>query len=291
MKFAFIRAEKACFPVTALCRVLEVSPSGFYAWCKRKPGQRSLENEQLGERIQQIHVQSRRTYGSPRIHAELKADGQVVGHNRVARLMKQKGIQARVKRRHVRTTDSNHKLPVADNLLARQFNPSEPDRVWATDITYIWTVVGWLYLAVVLDLHSRMVVGWSMGEHIDRHLVLRALDMATARRSPPAGLIHHSDRGSQYASDDYQKALQDRGLVCSMSRKGNCWDNAVAESFFATLKKELFEDGIIKGSEETRQAVFDYIEIFYNRQRRHSSLGYLTPVEYEAMTAASRKAA
>jgi transposase InsO family protein len=215
------------------------------------------------------------------VHATLVDEGVKVGHVRVAKLMRADGLQARWKRRFVRTTDSNHNLPVAENVLNRQFEPTEPNQVWATDITYIWTKEGWLYLAIVIDLFSRLVVGWSMGKNIDRHLVLSALDMARARRSPAAGLMAHSDQGSQYASGDYRKALEMGLMICSMSRKGNCWDNAVAESFFSTLKMELVYRTDFATHEEARAAIFEYIEVFYNRERRHSSLGYLSPEEFE----------
>ncbi|MFP2962870.1 IS3 family transposase, partial [Myxococcus sp. 1LA] len=228
-------------------------------------------------------TKSRGTYGSPRVHAELRAKGRRVSRKRVARLMGQQGLAARRTRRFVHTTDSRHTQPVASNVLARDFSADAPNRTWVTDITYVWTRQGWLYLAVVLDLFSRLVVGWAMGEFIDRHLVLGALDMALKRRRPPRGLLHHSDRGSQYSSEDYQRALASRGIECSMSRKGNCWDNAVAESFFSTLKMELVHDADFATRDQARAALFEYIEVFYNRQRRHSTLGYVSPVEYERL--------
>ncbi len=239
MRYVFVRAEKARYPVTVSCRVLDVSRPGYYAWCKRPESKRATANRALRVRIKAAHQKSRGTYGSPRVHATLVSEGMRVGRARVAKLMRAEGLRARRKRRFVRTTDSKHNLPVANNVLDRQFDPAEPNKVWATDITYIWTKEGWLYLAVIIDLFSRLVVGWSMSESIDRHLVRSALGMARARRSPLAGLLHHSDRGSQYASTEYQADLLAGLMICSMSRKGNCWDNAVAESFFSTLKIEL----------------------------------------------------
>jgi putative transposase len=281
VRYVFVRAEKANYPVTVLCRVLEVSRPGFYAWCKRPESKRAGASRALRVRIKAVHQKSRGTYGSPRVHATLVSEGTHVGRARVAKLMQAEGLCARRKKRFVRTTDSKHNLPVAGNVLDRQFSPTEPDKVWATDITYIWTKEGWLYLAVIIDLFSRLAVGWSMSERIDRHLVLSALGMAKSRRWPPAGLLHHSDRGSQYASEDYRKALEMGLMICSMSRKGNCWDNAVAESFFSTLKMELVHQTEFATRDTARTAIFEYIEAFYNRERRHSSLGYLSPEDFE----------
>jgi putative transposase len=281
VKFELIDAQKARFPLSFMCRQLGVSRAGFYAWKRRPESERQKADRALAAEVAAVHQRSRGTYGSPRVHAELRARGHRVSRKRVARLMSQQELAARGRRRFVRTTDSRHAQPVAPNLLERDFSPGQPNSSWATDITYVWTRQGWLYLAVVLDLFSRLVVGWAMGEHIDRHLVLRALDMALKGRQPPRGLVHHSDRGSQYASDDYQQALASRGIQCSMSRKGNCWDNAVAESFFSSLKMELVHDADFATREQARAALFEYIEVFYNRQRRHSSLGYLSPVDFE----------
>jgi putative transposase len=281
VKFAFIAVEKASFPVAVLCMVLGVSRSGFYAWTERVPSARSLEDAKLRVHISAIYERSRGTYGAPRIHAELRTSGFHVGRKRVARLMGELGLQSRRKRRFKATTDSRHALPVAENVLDRKFEVDAPNVAWVTDITYVWTSEGWLYLAAILDLFSRRVVGFAMSERIDRALVLDALSGAIGRRLPNAGLVHHSDRGSQYASNDYQAALRDVGVVCSMSRKGNCWDNAVAESFFATLKTELVYLRRFATRAEAREAIFDFIELFYNRERRHSSLGYATPLEYE----------
>jgi transposase InsO family protein len=281
VKFAFIAAEKARYPVRVLCRVLEVSRAGFYAWHTRPPAARTQQDQRLGVEIQAIHAKSRQRYGSPRVHAELRERGQRVGRKRVARLMRTQGLCARRRRRFRITTNSDHSLAVAPNVLARQFAVPAPDTAWVTDITYLWTQEGWLYLAVILDLFSRAVVGWAMSAQITRHLTLQALTMALGRRHPPQGLLHHSDRGSQYASADYRRALRVHGIVCSMSRRGNCWDNAVAESFFATLKVELAHDASWATREQARGEVFEYIEQFYNGQRRHSALGYLSPLTFE----------
>ena len=291
MRFEFIDAQKAHFPIEFMCEQLEVSRSGFYAWSQRPESARQRQDPQLAEEVAQAHRDSRGTYGSPRVHAELKARGRKVSRKRVARLMRKQKLAARKKRRSVRTTDSNHSHPVAPNVLERNFSPGQPNSTWATDITYVWTGEDWLYLAVVLDLFSRMVVGWSMSEHIDTQLVLGALEMALEGRQPPKGLIHHSDRGSQYASAEYRQALASRGLQCSMSRKGNCWDNAVVESFFSSLKQELVYPTDFATRHQARSALFEYIEVFYNRQRRHSSLGYLSPRDYERAALPDRLAA
>jgi transposase InsO family protein len=281
VRFAFIAAEKATFPVTVLCRLLAVSRAGFYAAQARPVPGRARGDAQLAVEIAAIHGESRQRYGSPRVHAELRARGRGVSRKRVARLMRYRGLAARRRRRYRVTTDSRHPFPVAANVLARQFTAPAPDAVWVTDITYIPTGEGWLYLAVILDLCSRGIVGWAMSERITRQLTLDALGMALARRRPSPGLLHHSDRGSQYASGDYQTALGRQGIVCSMSRRGDCWDNAVAESFFATLKVELVHDALWPTRAAARSAMFEYIEVFYNRQRRHSSLGFLSPLAFE----------
>lgn len=228
-----------------------------------------------------IYTETCRRYGSPRIHRELRSKGHWVGRKRVARLMIERGLKARHKRRFRTTTDSRHGLPIAPNVLQREFTASTPDTVWVTDITYIGTQEGWLYLAVVLDLFSRRVVGWSMSDRITRQLALDALTMGLSLRQPHRGLLHHSDRGSAYASDDYRKLLDDHEIVCSMSRKGDCWDNAVAESFFATLKTELVYQTFWATRDQARTAIFEYIEVFYNARRRHSTLGYLSPLAFE----------
>ena len=266
-----------------MCAVLQVSRSGYYAWLKRPKSNRSTQNEQLMKQIKDIHQQSRGTYGSPRIHDELKDQGVVCSENRVARLMRQHGIAGQKKKKFVRTTDSNHSLPIAPNRLNQCFEADRPDAVWTADITYIWTGQGWLYLAVVLDLFSRRVVGWSMAPSLERTLVIDALKTAIAARNPGKGLIHHSDRGSQYASDDYQKLLRKNKMVASMSRRGNCYDNAPTESWFATLKRELVYRTNYATHAEARQNIFEYIEVWYNRQRKHSAIGYNSPVAYEEL--------
>jgi len=265
-----------------MCRVLERTRSGYYAWRQRQGSIRQQENQKLCEQIIDIFDKSRQTYGSPRIHAVLNAQGFKVGLNRVARLMSQLGIRAVKKRRFQVTTDSAHAFPIASNVLARQFQVCEPDKVWVADITYIWTSEGWLYLAAIIDLFSRRVIGWSMDEHMRTELVLTALESALGQRqASPSGLLFHSDRGSQYASGDYQKALQDAKIQSSMSRRANCWDNAVAESFFGTIKTEFIHKQNFSTRTEARTAIAEWIEVFYNRQRIHSTIGFLSPVEFE----------
>jgi len=265
-----------------MCKVLKLARSGYYAWCKRKLSPRSQENETLSEQIKLIHESSRQTYGSPRIKAALVARGFKVGRQRVVRLMAKLGICAHLKRKFRVTTDSKHCLPIAKNVLDRNFTTTEPDRAWVADITYIWTAQGWLYLAVIIDLFSRRVVGWSMAEHMRTDLILTALKAALGQRIPSiSGLVFHSDRGSQYASSDYQSALQNAGITCSMSRRANCWDNAVAESFFGTLKIELIHPRIFSSREIARTIIAEWIEVFYNPQRLHSTIGYLSPVHFE----------
>ena len=281
MRFAFIVAEKAAFPVRLLCRTLQVSRAGFYAWHTRPPAPRTRADERLGLEIAAIHAESRQRYGSPRVHAELADRGCRTSRKRVARLMRGRGLAARRRRRFRVTTHSRHPFPIAPNVLARQFERAGPDQAWVTDITYIPTGEGWLYLAVIVDLCSRYAVGWAMSERVTDDLTLAALGMALARRRPAAGLVHHSDRGSQYASGDYQRLLAQHGIVCSMSRRGDCWDNAVAESFFATVKVELVHDAAWATRAAARTELFDYLELFYNGQRRHSALGYLSPRAFE----------
>jgi putative transposase len=283
--FGLVQTEKAMYPVRMLCRTLLVSASGFYAWSRRGPSPRSQEDAALKVEIRAAHAASGRRYGSPRIHADLKADGQHVGRKRVARLMREEGLEGQRKRRFRVTTDSRHSYPVAANELNRNFTASAPNKVWVTDITYIWTREGWIYLAAILDLFSRRVVGWSADSYIDRTLALDALGMALQTRRPEAGLIHHSDRGVQYASGDYRSRLRERGIICSMSRKGDCWDNAVAESFFSTLKAELVYRNDYVSRSQARASIFEYIEAFYNGRRRHSTLGYVSPVEHESAAA------
>ena len=281
MRYEVIESHRDEFPVTLLCEVLDVSTSGYYDWRKRPPSKRQQEDEALLDKIEDIHVKSRETYGSPRIHRVLKDEGRVVGRNRVARLMRDNGIKAAQKRRSRRTTDSNHAFPLANNLLAREFSTTQPNQVWLADITYVDTQQGWLYLAAILDIYSRKIVGWAMDETMGRRLCLDALDMAVLNRAPGEGRLHHSDRGSQYASGDYQQRLDDYGMICSMSRKGNCSDNAPMESFFGTRKTESLHHRTFATRDEARQEIFDYIEVFYNRQRKHSALDFRSPAEFE----------
>ncbi len=286
MRFAFIKVEKARFSVSLLCEVLQVSRQGYYAWAGRGPSAKKQDDEHLKQRIQQAFTESDGTYGSPRVQRALAANGKSSGRNRIARIMREERLVGRPpRRRFVTTTDSRHGFRIAPNLLDRNFKPSAPDVVWSTDITYIPTLKGWLYLAVVVDLFSRKVVGWSMRPYIDRRLVLEALEMAITTRRPGPGLLHHSDRGVQYACDEYQRLLAGEDMVVSMSRKGDCWDNAVVESFFSTLKQELVYRRKFSDRDEARTAIFRYIEGFYNRRRLHSTLGYLSPMDYEHLAA------
>lgn len=287
MRYRFIHAHRHEFRVWLMCRVLEVSRAGFYLWLKRPASPRSVENDRLLEVIRAIHRSSRGVYGSPRIHAELRGLSRIYGRKRIARLMRENQIQGKRKRKFRATTDSKHGFPIAGNVLDRKFTVETANRAWVADITYIATKEGWLYLAAVMDLYSRRVVGWAMDSRICRHLVERALHMAFISRNPVPGLLHHSDRGSQYASGDYQKLLSSHGIVCSMSRKGNCWDNAVMESFFGSLKTELIYHRNYETRREAQSEIFDYIEVFYNRQQLHSALGYRSPADFERMTEAA----
>jgi putative transposase len=281
VKFAFIDAEKARWPVEVQCVVFGVSSSGYYAWRARPEPARAVKDAELIIAIKAAHQAGRGNYGSPRIHRELRAKGMRVGKKRVERLMRQEGIVARSKRRFRKTTDSNHTDPIAPNVLARNFDVELPNTTWVTDVTYVWTHEGWLYLAVILDLFSRRVVGWAASANNDRTLAMSALDRATSARVPQAGLVHHSDRGSVYASSDYGDGLTKIGAVKSMSRKGDCWDNAVAESFFATIKGEMIDHEDYQTRTAAIIAIADYIDCFYNPCRRHSAIDYLSPIEYE----------
>ena len=285
MRYRAIQEHDRRYPIRLMCRALTVSPAGYYAWAGRPESARSVHNRTLLSAIRVIHRESRETYGSPSVWDALIKRGHGVGENRIARLMRVEGIRAKTVKKWRATTDSGHTLPVAANTLNRQFQVEQPNRVWAGDITYIWTTEGWLYLAVVLDLYSRTVIGWAMGHRLTVDLAERALTMALATRNPTAGLLHHSDRGSQYAATSYQRLLGEHGITTSMSRKGNCWDNACVESFFGTLKRELVYHRHYATREEAKQDIFEYIEVFYNRRRRHSTLGYDSPAEYEARTA------
>jgi len=280
--FRFIDQHKGRWPVRLLCQALEVSPAGYYAWRQRPRSARRQRRDALLVEVRAIHAEVKARYGSPRIHAELVARGQACCVNTVAKLMRQNGIAAKTARKfRCAATDSDHGLPVADNLLGRRFDPAAPNESWVADLTYIPTREGRLYLAAVEDLYSRRVVGWALAEHMESRLVVDALELAVQRRLPGEGLLAHSDRGSQYASEHYQLLLARHGIICSMSRRADCWDNAPMESFFASLKKELVHGADFGTRAEARAAVVQYIEVFYNSRRRHSSLGYVAPAEYE----------
>jgi transposase InsO family protein len=282
VKYQFIANHCEEFKITVMCRVLDVSRSGYYAWGKRPISARKMADQSLTEQIELIHQASRQTYGSVRIQVELAEQGIKCGHNRVARLMRQIGLSAKQSRKFkISTTDSKHDDPIAANLLDRDFTSERPNQKWLGDITFIPTAEGWLYLAAVLDLYSRRIIGWAMAATLDRSLVLAALRMAIETRQPSPGLLHHSDRGSQYASQDYRDVLTKYQIQASMSRKGNCYDNAPMESFFGTLKTELIHQRHYLTRMEARTDIFEYIEVFYNRFRRHSALGYLSPVAFE----------
>jgi putative transposase len=283
MRFAFIDVEKAMYPLRILCRVLGVSRSGYYAWRDRKPSTRALEDEQLRPKVVEAFKTGRGTYGSPRVLDELIDQGFEVGRRRVARLMRELGLQGVMPRKFRVTTDSDHEHPIAKNVLDRDFEAQRPNQKWVTDITYIWTSAGWLYLSTVMDLYSRRIVGWSMADHMRTELCLDALRMAINQRTNITGLVHHSDRGVQFSSGDYRAALKAHGIECSMSRRANCWDNAVAESFFGTLKNELIYRRPWLDRESARDAISEYIEVFYNRIRRHSTIGNISPAKFEEM--------
>ncbi len=279
--YRFIRAERATYPITLLCRVLHVARSAYYAWARRGVSARAIADAALAQQVAAVHARSRRTYGSPRIHAELRAGGVRCARKRVARLMRTAGLVGCHRRRRARTAVAEPTHTPAPNLVARDFRATAPDHLWIGDITYIATAEGWLYLAVLVDVHSRRVVGWAMADHLRTELALDALAMALQARRPPPGLVHHTDRGCQYTAAAYQAALAARGIVCSMSRAGECRDNAMAESFFATLKAELVDARTWPTRAAARLAIFEWLEVWYNRQRRHSALGYLTPVAHE----------
>jgi putative transposase len=286
MRFRLIEDQRDVWPVRVMCDALGVSPSGYYAWRSRPESPREIANGELLSDIRRVYADHRGRYGAPRIHAELRAEGQTVSRKRIERVMCRHGIRAHVPRRYrVCTTDSKHSLPIAANLLDRNFVAERPDQVWLADITYIPTGEGWLYLAVILDLFTRKLVGWAMREHMRAELTMAALTMAVQRRRPEAGLIHHSDRGSQYAAGDYRKILQAAAITQSMSRKGNCWDNAPMESFFGTLKTELVHQRDYPDREAARRDLFAYIEAYYNRRRIHSAIGYITPEQADRKTA------
>jgi putative transposase len=281
MIYMFIEKYKPEFEVRRMCSVLGVTESAYYAWKKRPESGRSIKNKELLLKIKEIHEKSKKIYGSPRIAVELRKDGVKYGQKRVARLMKENGIAARMKKKFKVSHKTAQEEEVEKNILDRNFKPEKPNKVWVSDITYIATRYGWLYLCVIIDLYSRKVVGWSMSGKMDTGLVIRALEMACLNRNPGKGLIFHSDRGVQYASTDFKKTLKLKGFIQSMSRKGNCWDNACAESFFHSLKTEELYFYSFGSLEEARRLVFQYIEIFYNRKRLHSYLGYKNPDEFE----------
>jgi transposase InsO family protein len=290
-EFSFIDAEKAQYPLGVLCKTLGISRPGYYAYASRKPSAHACRDAELGEKIVDIHARSKKRYGSPRVHDELREGGERVSRKRVARLMREQDLRGKRPAPFVVTTQSEHDDPIADNVLARDFSCVRPDEKWVGDITYVRTREGWLYLAVLIDLFSRRVVGWSMSESLATELPLRALTMALNTRQPAPGLVHHTDRGCQYTSAEYRAVLESHGVIASMSRRGNCWDNAPAESFFASLKVELVNDADFLTREQARREIFEYIEVFYNRKRRHSSLGYATPSGFEFETEVSKQAA
>ena len=286
MRFRFIEDRRINYPVRIMCAVLDVSPAGYYAWRSRPESRRSAANRALVDDIKRVHRDSSGRYGRPRLHVELTAQGRGASRGRIERLMRRHGIRAIMARpRRMRTTDSRHDLPIAPNLLDRSFSATAPNQVWLADITYIETDQGWLYLAAVMDLYSRRIVGWAMADHLRASLPLAALRMAISAQRPGVGLIHHSDRGVQYASADYRKLMQSAGFRASMSRKGDCYDNAPMESFFHTLKTELVHHRHYATRAEATRDIFAYIEGFYNRTRRHSSIGYISPIEMELKAA------
>jgi putative transposase len=281
MKYQFISECRLTFPVKKMCQLLAVSRSGYYDWEYREPSNRKQENERLLKKIKEIHKKKKKRYGSPRMTRELRKQGIRCGKNRVASLMRTNNIQAKAKKKFKATTNSKHNNPVAPNLLEQQFVAQGPNQVWASDITYVWTSEGWLYVAAILDIWSRKIVGWAISSRQTKELALRALTQAIGRRPIEAGIIHHSDRGSQYASTEYRKMLKKYSIRQSMSKKGDCYDNAIMETFFHTLKTELIYWEDYKTRSEARSSIFAYIEMFYNRERLHSSLDYNSPEEYE----------
>jgi len=285
VKYAFI--EEYCweFPVELMCEVLGVSKSGYFDWCKRADSPKEARSNELVVKIERIHEGSRKTYGSPRVYRTLKAMGEKCSKTTVERLMREQGIRSKMRRKFKATTDSNHRLPVAPNVVKRDFTAKSPNRLWCTDITYLRTDEGWLYLAAIIDVFTRKIVGWAMRDRLTLPLALGALEMAVEAQRPRKGLVHHSDRGCQYAARDYQKALEDYGMVASMSRRGQCWDNAMMESFFHTLKTEHVYHERFSTKAQAKSSVFEWIEVFYNRQRIHSALGFVSPECYERMAA------
>jgi len=281
MKYNFIKNYRIQFPVSRICHVLNISKSGYYTWLKKPKSNRDLENEGLLQKIINFHEKSGKKYGSPRIYEDLKEADISCSLNRVARIMKINNIQAKMRKKFKATTNSKHNYPIAENILDRNFSVNKKDKVWVSDISYLYTAEGWLYLCIIMDLFSRNIVGWSMDSHMKVDLVKDAFCMAYDKRQPAEGLIFHSDRGSQYASNEFRKLLNSKKYIASMSRKGNCWDNACAESFFHSLKTEEVYFNYYNSRAEARRNVFEYIEVFYNRKRRHSYLGYISPVDFE----------
>lgn len=282
MKYAMIKANQKYYQITMMCRLLCVSTSGYYDWVDRAPSLRTQENTKLAKEIKYIFEKEKGRPGAMRITKRLKAEGNSVGRHRVAKVMKSQGLRAKAAKKFKATTNSNHKLPVAPNLLQQYFEASKPNEKFVTDITYIWTDEGWLYLATVMDLYSRMLVGWALSKRMTSALVINALQMALGRRGMPRGVIVHSDRGSQYCSYDYQKLLNEHGLICSMSKRGDCFDNAAMESWNHSFKVEAIHGEKFTTRTEAKNHVFDYIEVYYNRYRLHSKLGYLSPANFEA---------
>jgi transposase InsO family protein len=289
MKYAWIKGHDKEFAVSILCDVLQISTSGYYGRLDHKPSAQQQRRGHIAQAAARFYFESERIYGYRKIYEDLRQANIDCCRETVRRIMHKIGLFSRVKRKFVHTTDSDHNMAVAGNLLDRDFTAAAVDKKWAADITYIPTDEGWLYLGAVMDLYSRRIIGWAMSRHIDSDLVTDALQMAIQKRKPQAGLIHHSDRGSQYASDNFQDLLDDNGIVCSMSRKGDCWDNACMESFFGSLKTEWIRDKKYLSFEEAKKDVFKYVEIFYNRRRRHASLGYLSPAAYEELNVNERK--
>lgn len=282
MKYAWIKKHTRQFPTAVMCRVLNVSTSGYYDCLKRQPSGQQIKRKAITQAAAVSYFESRRIYGYRKVYNDVITEIACCEET-VRRVMRAIGLYSRIKRKFIVTTDSDHVLPIAENLLNREFTATAPNRKWVADITYIPTKMGWLYLAVVLDLFSRKIVGWSMSETIDSKLVQEAMNMALMHRQPEVGLLHHSDRGVQYAAEGFQNLLTANKIVCSMSRKGNCWDNAVVESFFGSLKNEWIQKKIYETLEDAKKDIFNYIEVFYNRKRRHASLGYVSPVVYEEM--------
>ena len=287
MKYEFIEENRSAFRVQKMCQALKVKSSGYYSWKRRGKSRRDKDNDRLLSEIRIIFMKYRRLYGSPRITDELRDNGHTCGENRVARLMKENGIAAKTKRRFKVTTKSRHNYPIADNLVNRKFSSDSPNRVWASDITYVWTKEGWLYLAAIMDVYSRQIVGWSMGKRLTQDLVIKALKQAIWRRNPSDGLIFHSDRGSQYAANEFRSLLKKHKMIQSMSGSGNCYDNAIMESFFHTLKVEHVYFERYEARQEAISSIFEYVEIFYNRVRKHSALNYKSPADYETLPKAA----